>query len=177
MRLQLGPMEDPGKMKVADLRASLERRGLNTSGLKQVLQERLAAAMVEAGIGAEAMVIDPVAVEAVDAAAVEDAAGAAVEDAAGAAVEDAADAAMEGAVDAAVEGAADAAAEMEVPVDAGGAGEAAVEVDDPVDTVEMIALGLAKVEEGYKILRVMINDNEHKNLLIEQLDCITQVGY
>ena len=161
LRLQLGPMEDPGKMKVADLRASLERRGLNTSGLKQVLQERLAAAMVEAGIGAEAMVIDPVAVEAVDAAAVEDAAGAAVE----------------GAVDAAVEGAADAAAEMEVPVDAGDAGEAAVEVDDPVDTVEMIALGLAKVEEGYKILRVMINDNEHKNLLIEQLDCITQVGY
>ena len=176
MRLQLGPMEDPGKMKVADLRASLERRGLNTSGLKQVLQERLAAAMVEAGIGAEAMVIDPVAVEAVDAAAVEDAAGAAVEDAAGAAVEDAADAAMEGAADAAVEDAADAAAEMEVQVDAG-AGEAAVEVDDPVDTVEMIALGLAKVEEGYKILRVMINDNEHKNLLIEQLDCITQVGY
>ena len=169
LRLQLGPMEDPGKMKVADLRASLERRGLNTSGLKQVLQERLAAAMVEAGIGAEAMVIDPVAVEAVDAAAVEDAAGAAVEDAA--------DAAMEGAADAAVEGAADAAAEMEVPVDAGDAGEAAVEVDDPVDTVEMIALGLAKVEEGYKILRVMINDNEHKNLLIEQLDCITQVGY
>ena len=176
MRLQLGPMEDPGKMKVADLRASLERRGLNTSGLKQVLQERLAAAMVEAGIGAEAMVIDPVAVEAVDAAAVEDAAGAAVEDAAGAALEDAADAAMEGAADAAVEDAADAAAEMEVQVDAG-AGEAAVEVDDPVDTVEMIALGLAKVEEGYKILRVMINDNEHKNLLIEQLDCITQVGY
>ena len=32
-------MEDPGKMKVAELRASLERRGLNTSGLKQVLQE------------------------------------------------------------------------------------------------------------------------------------------
>ena len=40
-------MEDPAKMKVVDLRASLERRGLDTSGLKKVLQERLTAALAE----------------------------------------------------------------------------------------------------------------------------------
>ena len=34
-------------MKVAGLRASLERRGIDSSGLKKVLQERLTAALVE----------------------------------------------------------------------------------------------------------------------------------
>ena len=43
----LSPMEEPAKMKVVDLRASLERRGLDTSGLKKVLQERLTAALAE----------------------------------------------------------------------------------------------------------------------------------
>ena len=45
--LTLSPMEEPAKMKVVDLRASLERRGLDTSGLKKVLQERLTAALAE----------------------------------------------------------------------------------------------------------------------------------
>ena len=41
----LDPVEDPRKMKVVDLRASLERRGMDTSGLKAALKTRLAAAL------------------------------------------------------------------------------------------------------------------------------------
>ena len=55
-------MENPTKMKVAGLRASLERRGLDSSGLKKVLQERLTAALVEEA-KAES---EPVALEAGD---------------------------------------------------------------------------------------------------------------
>ena len=37
--------EDPGKMRVVDLRAALEKRGLDTGGLKKVLQGRLQEAL------------------------------------------------------------------------------------------------------------------------------------
>ena len=46
-------MERPSKMKVAGLRASLERRGIDSSGLKKVLQERLTAALEEEQAGSE----------------------------------------------------------------------------------------------------------------------------
>jgi hypothetical protein len=37
--------EDPAKMRVVDLRAALEKRGLDTGGLKKVLQGRLQEAL------------------------------------------------------------------------------------------------------------------------------------
>ena len=37
--------EDPKKMKVADLKSALETRGLDTTGLKAVLQQRLQEAL------------------------------------------------------------------------------------------------------------------------------------
>ena len=110
-------MEDPNNMKVADLRASLERRGLDTSGLKKELQERLTVALVGAAIvaheagAAEAMDIEAVAGQ--------------VEEAA-----EAVDANVEEATTNAAEAAEEAAVEEEVPVD---------------DTVEVITLQLSEL--------------------------------